>query len=170
MAHARIERSGWREVGQPSAPFHCCRYGRTCLVMLVEISGGGLAWSIRDRQSSVCRRGGSLIWLPPAPLELVGRTGRRSWFPVARHAGAASPFRSRASTSDDVGWFASAEARHARLSRSGATSRRAGMSCLLIAWAGLRICLRGKLHHHAPALQISKILAPCRGAAGRPLR
>ncbi len=77
--------------------------------------------------------------------------------------GAAVAFR-RAEHMRMTAVVAQREARHARLSRSGGDRSRAGVSDS-DRLAGLRIRLRGKLHHHAGAAD-RQYLA-CRGAAGR---
>ena len=120
---------------------------------------GGAAGRRRDRHP-VCRRGGALRAAPAA--DLVGRAGLDP-VPLARHAGRRGRIPPRRAHAHDGG-RRERQARHARLSRSGRDRSRAGVPGA-DRLAGLRIRLRGELHHHAGAAD-PQCLAR-RGAAGR---
>ena len=157
MAHAELTQAAAGEAMSPrrrslAASLEACARdaGR---------NSGGDPGRRRDRHP-VRRRGLALRAAQPA--DLVGRTGLDP-VPVAGDAGrrgGVPPLRAHA---DDRG-RRQREAGDAGLSRRRRDLRRAGVSAADRV-AGLRLRLRGKLHHHAGAAD-SQYLAR-RGAAGR---
>ena len=158
MAHAELTEVVGGEVAQPPRRRSLLASIEHALGVLVEIPAALLVVAeIVILFAGVVARYG----VAPA-ADLVGRTGLDP-VPVARHAGRRGRVPPRRAHADDGGGR-QRPARHARLSRSGRDLRPRWRS-YSDRLAGLRIRLRGKLHHDAGAADRQYLAR--RGAAGR---
>ena len=158
MAHAELTENVTGEVAQPPRRRSLLASIEHFLGMLVEIPAALLVVA-----EIVILFAGVVARYGHAPAaDLVGRTGLDP-VPVAGDAGRCGGVPPRRAHADD-GRGRERQARDARLSRSGRDLGRAGVP-FDDRLAGLRIRLRGKLHHHAGAADHQYLAGG--GAAGR---